>query len=111
MAYYFSSDFSQSNTFKGYITALAKQIQQHGNDPQDLERFVTDEMQTYFGRYFDTVTVNVTTDLPSPTDPTRLNLTTSVIVTENGQNYSLGRLIETLNGKIARITKINNSPN
>lgn len=111
VAYYFTSDKSQSrDTFGNNVTTLAQQIQQYGNDELSLTTFVTEQLQAYLSRYFDTVTVNVSTDIPSPIDPSRLNLTVGVIVTDDGKAYSLGRLIETLNGKVSKIIDINNFP-
>lgn len=110
MAYYFTSDFSQSNVWAGQITSLPYEVQQNNSDPQSLQRVIQQDIKNYLGRYFDTVTCNVSTDLPNADDPTRINVTLNVIVTEGGLNYSLGRLIQTVKGKIVNVANINNNP-
>lgn len=110
MAYYFTSDFSQSNIWAGQITSLPYEVQLNNSNPQELRLAIEADMKTYLGRYFDTVTCNVSTDLPAADDPTRINVTLDVIVTEGGINYSLGRLIQTVNGKIVSVANINNAP-
>lgn len=109
MSYYFVSEASQSNMYLGNITSLPYQIQQNGHNEVELQRMVQKELEGLFGRYFDTAVVEVSTDKPLANDPNRINLRVSVIVTEGGRNYSLGRLVEVLNSNIQRIVDINNN--
>lgn len=109
MSYYFVSDASQSNLYRGQITSLPAQVQQHGHDEINLAQAVRNELTAYLTRYFDMVDVSTRTDLPNVEDPNRINLTVSVIVTQDGKQYSLGRLVSVLNSKIVEIVDINNT--
>ncbi len=108
MAYYLTSNFSQTNLFRGEVVSLPKQVQEFNSDPTALRDLIQDDLRRMLGRYFDQVTVEVTTDRPNKEDPARLNITLSVFVTQEGQTYSLGRLIETADGQVSQIMAINN---
>lgn len=108
ISYYFVSEDSQSTMYKGNITSLTKEIQEFGNDELELRRVVREHVERFLSRYFDIATVKVSTDKPAPADPNRTNITLDVIVTQDNVQYSLGRLIQTNNGKITQIADINN---
>lgn len=109
MSYYFTSEASQSNLYRGEITSLPKQIQLLGNDESGLASRIRVELERLFGYYFDAVEFEVITDVPNPTDPNRINVTISATLIDNGQQYSLGRLINVVDSQIARIIDINNN--
>jgi len=109
MSYYFVSEDSQSNLYRGQITSLPKQIQLLGNDEQALTSRITKELERLLGSYFDGVEVNVTTAIPNTQDPNRINVTVSATVAENGQQYSLAKLINVVNSRIVKIIDINNT--
>lgn len=109
MSYYFVSEDSQSNLYRGQITSLPKQIQLLGNDEQALTSRITTELERLLGSYFDGVEVNVTTAIPNTQDPNRINVTVSATVAENGQQYSLAKLINVVNSRIVKIIDINNT--
>ncbi len=106
MAYYILSEYSQSHLYKSHVTSLTWHIQQYGNDPGRLETRVGEDLNTYFTRYFEKVDVNVNTDTPNPLDPDRINLTIDITVYEGSQRYSLGKAIESINGKVEKIQTI-----
>lgn len=108
-AYYFVSEASQSNLFLGNITSLTSQVQIHGHDENQLVQAIEGDLSRYFGPFFDLVDVTATAAVPDPAEPGRLNLRVGVIVTEGGQQYSLGRLITVVNSKISKIVDINNN--
>jgi hypothetical protein len=108
LAYYIASDFSQSNLFQGKILSLQKQMQAYQYDNNQLITSVREELEGYFGSIADSVTVEVSTDLPNPEDPNRINVRVSVIVVKSGKQYSIGRLIETQDSITQRIFDANN---
>lgn len=108
LAYYLTSDFSQSNIFKGKILSLQKQIQSYQHDRRQLETQIRDDLIGYFGSVSDSASVKVTTELPNPDDPNRINVTVDAVVVKNGVNYSLGRLIETQDSITRKIINLNN---
>ena len=109
MSYYFTSEASQSNLYRGEVTSLPKQIQLLGNDEAALAARIRTELERLFGNYFDGVEVNVSTDIPNTADPNRINVTVSATLIDGGQQYSLGRLINVVNSRIAKIIDINNN--
>lgn len=108
MAYYLTSEFSQSYLYRGSITSLTYHIQQYGQTPDLLETHVQRDLSRYFRRYFDDVQMEVTTQIPDHEDPNRLNLTINAIIIEQDQRYSLGREIRTLNDRVVNIINLNN---
>jgi hypothetical protein len=109
MSYYFVSDASQSNLFRGKITSLPFQVQQNGHDEALLRDAIQRELDRYLTPHFDGTEIDVATDIPNTDDPNRINVTLRVIVTEDGKQYSLGRLISVINSKINKIVDINNT--
>lgn len=107
-SYYLTSDYSQSNVFHGKIVSLQKQIQQFQHSEVELERNIREQLETYFRSVADDVTIDVTTAIPNPADPNRLNITLSAILVKEGKSYSVGRLVETQDSKILSIINLNN---
>lgn len=108
MAYYLTSYYSQSLMFRGNIMSLQKQLREYGNDATELVTRVTDEMTSYLSQEFQGVVVRIRTDIPNPEDPNRINMTVEAIVSVDGQNYSLARVVETRNAVIVNIIDLNN---
>lgn len=109
LAYYFVSDFSQSNLHRGLVVSLPQQIQELGHDPDALQRGMQSSLEGYIGQYFESAQVSVDATIPNPADPSRIQVTVGIIVTENGVRHSVGKLIQATNGKIADIININNN--
>lgn len=108
LAYYLTSDFSQSNVFFGQVVSLQKQMQQYQHDPLTLQTRIREELTGYFGGAFDSVTVNVSTEIPNPDDPNRINVTVEAVIVKDGKSYSVGKLIETQNSITQKIINLNN---
>ncbi len=108
IGYYLTSNYSQSNLFRGEIVSLPKQVQEHGNDPVALRELIRTDLERMLGRSFDSVNVDVNTDQPNADDPGRLNITLRALVVQDGQTYSLGRLVESSKGQVNRIIILNN---
>lgn len=111
MAYYLTSYYSQSLMFRGNIMSLQKQLREYGNNTTELVTKVTDEMTSYLAQEFQGVTVRIRTDIPNPEDPNRINMTVEAIVSVDGKNYSLARVVETRNSVIIDIINLNNEGN
>lgn len=109
ISYYLTTDKSQSNLFNGSVFSLQSQIQAHYNDPTRLVAQVRDELRNLMLTVTDQANVEVTTQYPSPIDPTRLNLTVRVDLNIGGRIESLGRIIETLNGQVKHIMDFANN--
>jgi hypothetical protein len=108
MAYYVTSEYSQSYIFEKRVTSLPYHVQQYGNDPMLLENRVHNDLQAYFLRYFEKIDLTVRTDSPDPLDPNRINLIIDCIIYDNGYRYSLGREIRTANNKVIAVFNASN---
>ncbi len=108
MAYYLTSNYSQTDLFRGDVVSLPKQVQEHNSDPVALRDLIRADLERLLGRYFDSVTVDVSTDIPNKDDPARLNITLNATVVQDGVSYALGRLIESAQGQVAKIFTLNN---
>ena len=108
LAYYLTSDYSQSNLFHGQILSLQKQMQAYQHNDIELITNVREQLEGYFGGIADAVTVTVSTARPNPEDPARINVSVSVSVIKGGKQYDIARLIETQNSITRNIMTINN---
>ncbi len=108
LAYYLTSDYSQSNVFKGRILSLQKHVQAYQHDLRTLTTKVREDLEGYFGAVCDAQTISVSAETPNPDDPNRINLSISAMLYKDGKGYSLGKLIETQNSITLSIINLNN---
>lgn len=108
MAYYLTSDYSQSELYAGNVVSLQYHIEQHGSDEGALRTQVESDLRRYLERYFESADITVTTDRPIEGDENRIHLRLECFVVSGGQRYSLGKLITAVNSKVIDIIDINN---
>ena len=108
LSYIFTSDYSQSNIFRGKITSVQYMIQQWGNSPAHLRNDMAKAIQSYLESNFDAAAVTITVIDPTSADDARLTVRLDAVVTQNGLTYSLGRLVSFLNSKVVSIMNLNN---
>jgi nucleotide-binding universal stress UspA family protein len=109
MANFFASDYSQSNIYKGSITSLAYMVREWSKDTYTLSTNMERELFNYLSRYFEEVQVDVSVSEETVSGQgTVLSIELDVIVVENGQRYSLGHLITTMDSQVIEIIKTNN---
>lgn len=107
MTYFFVSEYSQSDSFKGNITSLPHLIQKFGNDPLTLKSEVSRKLQGLLERYFDEASVG--TEITNEDQAhSKMDLEVSVMLRDGGEAYSLARVIKTLNGKVEEFIRVNN---
>lgn len=109
VAYYFAADASQTHLYPDAVVSLPAHVQQYGNDETQLRLKVRESLERYLREYFEQVIVDVTTELPSPDDTNRINLTLECNIVDNGVSYSLSRLITVVNSKVVQIVDILNN--
>lgn len=103
LAHYFASDFSQSNCFMGEISSLAYQVQQLGSEPERLKTDIETKLTQYLEAHFDAAIVNVKITPGTSGTPNRYNIDCDATVIKGDQRYSVGHLLETLNGKMISV--------
>lgn len=103
VAYFLTSEYSQSDIYYKNITSLNWLVAMYGNVPNEMTSQTRTALERYLARYFEGVQVNVTTE---GADAGRYSLVLDITVTENGKSYSLGREITLVESKVIQI--INN---
>lgn len=108
IGYFYYSDASQSNTFKGNITSFPNIIKEYGNDPTQLKSELNEKVQQYLSRYFNEVLVEINVVIPENKADNRMDVSMSVIIKEDGKVYNLSKVLELANNKIVKIIDLNN---
>jgi hypothetical protein len=100
IAYFLSSQYSQSNLYRRNITSLDHILAKYGEDPLTVRQEVTTALEKYLERFFDAVSVIATT---KDDDGGRYRLLLDIDVVENGKTYSVGKEILAMDSKVLKI--------
>ena len=86
--YFLSSDYSQSVSFFGNISSLRYIVRKYNEDIDILKMEISDALNVMIGRYWSDyeVTVNIVNYNP---DRLSFVIKTEIVVTVNGERYSL----------------------
>ncbi len=107
-SHFFLSDYSQTQLYLGHVSSLSWILQTHQNDIRKIVSTTENTLRSYFQRYFNNVVAEVTYDA-DPTNLSKLELTIYVSFEDSdGKQHTLGRLLNVINSKIAKVKKINN---
>lgn len=106
ISHFFLSEYSRTYLYKGHIASFPWLLQNHKNDLSALKRAVEQTLKDYFGSYFPSATVEVTT---KNEEGSKYAIIIYVSVTDvDGKEFSIGRLAQVVDAKIVRIQQINN---
>tara|TARA_A200000159_G_scaffold164811_1_gene196461 strand:+ start:758 stop:1159 length:402 start_codon:yes stop_codon:yes gene_type:complete len=107
LAYFFLSQYSQSNLYYGKISSLAYIIQENGHDEQTMLLRIQSTLTTLFNRYFDSVEVsaNITRD---EDNEAQYEIVTELIVRRGDISYNVGRQVSLINSVVQNIAELNN---
>lgn len=110
LSYFITSEYSQSVLYHGNIVSLQYLVKKHGHDELTLQSEIATTLDGYLKRYFgENVSVDVRVLEADPQKPGQLTIHLSCIIRgENGLEYSLGRRVIYLNGKLVKIAELNN---
>ncbi len=118
LSYFFLSDAYQSNIYFGKIASLPNDVKVSGADPLLLQKNISNGLTQMFTSstsangeplgYFDAAVVNVKVSRTEDKEGVNEDIEINVILTENGKQYSLGKLVSVVNSKIKEIIDINN---
>jgi hypothetical protein len=108
-SHFYESDKFQTYLYGQNVTNLQWLVEQYGHDVTILTQQMRTALETYLARYYSDVLVDITTG----NDDTliaegKIELRLYCTVTEEGRQYSFGRLIKATNSKIDEIIKLNN---
>jgi len=105
MAYFFVNDQAQTDAPAGGVASLPY-ILQHNDVGQRLIESTESTLANLFRAYFDDIDCTVTLVPIDPKNDSRLNLKISILVTQDGQKYSLGRLIDYTGNRVNKVTNL-----
>lgn len=109
LSYFFVSEESQTNLYHGQITSLPALLQRYSRDEFELSANIQLQLTRYLERYYERADVSVRIrENDSASGDRGLDLEIDIIVTDQGRNYSVGRLVSTLNASIMKIADLNN---
>ena len=108
MAWFFESIKSQTYIYGSNVSNLQWLIEEYGSNTMTLTSQISSTLEIYLGRYFDFVSATVTAD----DTPSNLNgsitITIHCLITDNGIQYSLGKLLQVSDSTVIDIININN---
>jgi len=108
LAHFFESDYSQTSLYLGKISSLSWVIQEGNNDMPKTLSLLRTTINDYLSRYFNSVETEVSINNDNqPSSYVYLNLYIGFTDSE-GREYTLSRLLETMDGKLNRVIKNNN---
>lgn len=107
LAYFLTSEYSQSVLYQGNIASLQYLVRRFGDDQVELQRQVQEVLQDLMERYFGSVDVGITVKADT-NDESRLIIQFSCIIRDAVPEVSLGRRVEMIDGTLAKIVTINN---
>lgn len=110
IAYYLTSNISQSMIYNGNVLSFQGAIQEYGNgDALSLQNRITADLNTLLGSAFDSVQANVVVSTPAQDGSDRYNIQIAAVVTQNGTAYNLPQLLFSSNdGIVANLLTLNN---
>lgn len=107
LAYFFTSDAHQSNSFQGSIASLPYIIKECANNPQEVASMATSVLNNLFDSYYDSVNCDIETDnIVSANGKLSVNLIVKLSFTQANQSYNLARIAEVIDSKLSRVAEV-----
>lgn len=103
LSYYLTTEYSQTHIYMDKVVSLAYHIAHYFKSPLDLRQKMTQDLEAYFGRYFEKCLVDIQI-VEMEESNSRLDIQLEIFVTEDGKTYSVGKEVKSLNGKVAEIS-------
>jgi len=104
MLYFCTSEYSQSDMYRGNVASLPWLVYRYGNNANDIRQEVEGTLSGYLHRVFDEAIVTCVTEEKHD----RINLQINAIVRDNGETRNVGYVIGTTNNKVIDVFDINN---
>lgn len=106
MAYYFNNNATQSNIYRGNIASLPALIMRYKDDESRMANEIQQSMQRFLKNNFENAVVYVTTHEVVEGLQGAYNIRVDATVYDDGQQYSLGRILQIYQGKFKMIREI-----
>lgn len=108
-SHFYLSDLNQSYLYGNNVANLQGLVEQYSPDITTLTSKIRTVLESYLSRYCDSVTVDVNSNDNIANTTGNIALTLHCLVTDNGVQYSLGRLLNVTNAKITSVINLNNN--
>ena len=110
LAHAFTANKSQSSLYPNAVTSVQWLIERHGRDIPTLMEKMRQDLSDYFGRYFpEGVDIDVQGDPSSDAPNDKIVLRLIINFTDNGKQYNLPNTVDIVNGKFAKLARLNNT--
>lgn len=110
LAFFFQTDGLQSFLYGDNVSSMPVIIQKKQNDVPGLIELTRTTLENYLGNYYTHVAVDVQTDSETINNTTsRIQLYIYINVTEEDKTYSMGGLVQLIDGKFKEFIKENNT--
>lgn len=110
MVYFFVSDRLQSTLYKDQVSSFPWIMKEHPRDMDSAAEAVRRQLFTYLSAYYDSASIDVSV---AETDPkvsaSKVTMTITATVTLNGVTFSVAKLLNIVDGKLAEFSDLNNS--
>lgn len=104
LSHFFESDKIQTYLYPGHVANLQNILQQYGNNIPQLCLQLRQMLEPYFAAYFDATVVEVNANNDPSVNPTNaITLTVQATIRDNGEEYSLGSLVQVNDSSFKRV--------
>lgn len=109
LSYFFESDKIQTYLYYGHVTNIQNILQEYGSSIPQLCTQLRGMLEPYFSAYFDSAVVEVNANNDPSVNPTNaVQLTIIATISDNGNEYSLGSMVQVNDSSFQRVLGIIN---
>lgn len=111
LAHFYVSDKKQTALYGDNVANVQDIVQKHGHDIIALTSQLRTALNNYLQRYYDTINVDVRAneDIEAGEATGKYTLSVYCLATEDGKQFSFGRLLQINNSKIEKVFSLNNN--
>lgn len=109
MCCFFFSKYSQSTLYRGNVSSLPKIIQMYGDDPVYLRKTTEDVLQSFLGRFFTSVSVEVVANQKDSGIELQISAMVSDAESTTPNSRSVGYSLLTKDSKLRSILDLNSN--
>lgn len=104
LAYFFTSDYSQSLTFAGKISSLQYLIANHPKNMIELSDAINNTLTHFLSQHFDQANIDVRMD---KSNNANVGIIVSALLIKDGVAYDISRLVRVSNAVVINILDYN----
>jgi hypothetical protein len=108
LSYFYLSDYNQTYLYHDHVVSLPRIIEKNGNNINGVISDLKSNLDTFLRRYYDSAEITVEVGNVVGDNSSNITLNLGIVVTEKGIKSEYTRLLQSNNGKIQTISKLNN---